>query len=69
MCSSDLLYKDEIAKADNKERAEKKLADAYAEENMSASVVAAKGYLDNVIEPALSRPYLAAALQIFGMKE
>ncbi len=67
--AAQLLYKDEIAKADNKERAEKKLADAYAEENMSASVVAAKGYLDNVIEPALSRPYLAAALQIFGMKE
>lgn len=67
--AAQLLYKDEIAKAKNKEQAEKKLATAYAEENMSAPVVAARGYLDNVIEPALTRPYLIAALQIYMTKE
>ena len=67
--AAQLLYKDEIAQAKNREQAEKKLAQAYAEENLLAPIVAQKGYLDNVIEPALSRPYLAAALQIFATKE
>ncbi len=67
--AAQLLYKDEIAKAAKKDQAEKKLAEAYAEENLSAPVVAKKGYLDNVIEPALSRPYMVAALQTYLSKE
>lgn len=67
--AAQLLYKDEIAQAKNKEQAAKKLAESYAEENLLAPSVAKKGYLDNVIEPALSRPYMIAALQIFANKE
>ena len=64
-----LLYKEEIAKAPDKDKAVAKLAKAYGEENTSAPAVSKKGYLDNVIEPALSRPYLIAALEIFTGKE
>ena len=67
--AAQLLYADEIAKSKNKAQAAAKLATAYAEENMLAPVVARKVYLDNVIEPALTRPYLVAALQTFIDKE
>ena len=67
--AAQLLYADEISKAKNKAQAAAKLATAYAEENLLAPAVAKKGYLDNVIEPALSRPYLIAALQTFISKE
>lgn len=63
--AAQLLYKEELAAAPDKEKAAQKLAKAYSEENLVASVVAAKGYLDNVIDPVLSRPYLIAALQTF----
>lgn len=67
--AAELVYADTIAAAKDKEKAREKCAVAYAEENQLAPVVAAKGYLDNVIDPALSRPYLASALQIFAEKE
>ncbi len=67
--AAQLLYKEEIAQAKNKEQAAKKLAESYAEENLIAAAVAKKGYLDNVIEPVLSRPYLIAAMQILADKE
>lgn len=67
--AAQLVYGEEIAKSKNKEQAAAKLAVAYAEENLLAPIVAQKGYLDNVIEPELSRPYVIAALQTFIGKE
>ncbi len=64
--AAELIYSDEIAKSKNKDAAAKKLADAYAEENMLAATVSAKGYIDNVIEPSFSRQYIISALQMFG---
>ena len=64
--AAQLLYSDEIAKAKNKNAAAEKLAEAYAEENTTAAAVSAKGYIDNVIEPAFSRQYIISALQMFG---
>ena len=64
-----LLYKDEIAKSANKDKTVEKLSKAYGEENTSAPAVSRKGYLDNVIEPSHSRPYLIAALEMFTGKE
>ncbi len=57
-----LLYADEIKSAKNKDAAATKLAKAYSEENMSAMNVARSGHFDNVIDPNLTRSYLAAAL-------
>lgn len=57
-----LLYADEIKSAKDKDKAAQKLADAYCAENNSALNIAKSGYFDNVIEPNLTRSYLAAAL-------
>lgn len=57
-----LLYADEIKTAKNKDKAAEKLAAAYSAENCSAITIAHGGYFDNVIEPNLTRSYLAAAL-------
>lgn len=67
--AAQLTYAEDIAKAKDKSKAAAKFAACYADENLSAPVVAKKGYLDNVIEPVLTRPYLTAALQIFLTKE
>lgn len=60
--SARLLYADDIKTAKNKDVAAQKLAADYACENSSAIAVARVGYLDNVIEPDLTRSYLLAAL-------
>ena len=60
-----LVYGDQIAKADDKQKAEKEFAEVYEEKNMSAVVVAEKGYLDNVIDKDFTRQYAIAALQAY----
>lgn len=57
-----LLYADEIKTAKDKDKAAKKLAEAYCDGNNRALVLARNGYFDNVIEPELTRSYLLAAL-------
>ena len=42
------------------------LASAYAEEHTSISVAAAHGFVDEVIDPALTRDRIAAALVALG---
>ncbi|MCI9031091.1 MAG: hypothetical protein HFK09_01010 [Clostridia bacterium] len=63
-----LLYADEIAGAKDKEKAEQKLADAYAKENMGAGKVGAIGLFDNVIKPEFTRNFLISAVQTFLSK-
>jgi acetyl-CoA carboxylase carboxyltransferase component len=42
------------------------LADAYAGEHLTASAAAASGFVDEVIEPAMTRDRLAWALRSLG---
>lgn len=65
LASAELVYADRIAKAPDRDKAAKKLAKEYGEENTSAVVVAQGGYIDNVISPELTRPYLVGAVQAF----
>ena len=67
--AAELLYGADIAKAKDKSAAAKKMEKTYAEENQAAVSVATSGYLDNIIEPAFSRPYLIAALRAFSDKK
>ncbi len=67
IATADLLYADEIAKAKDKEQAEREFAKQYSEENCSATVVAESGYLDNVILPSLTRQYLIEAVMMYGV--
>ena len=66
--SAELVYSKEIGEAENREEAKAKFAEAYEEENSSALVVARKGYIDNVIDPAFTRQYLIAGVQAFFNK-
>jgi len=68
MAAAELLYEADMAKAKDRDSAVKKLAKTYAEENQLAVSVAKDGYLDNIIEPAFSRPYLIAAVRMFKDK-
>ncbi len=67
--AAELLYSDQIAAAENKEAAAEDFAQSYCEENTNALTVSKFGYIDNVIEPALTRQYLISAVQIFLSKE
>lgn len=66
--SAQLVYADQIAAVENKEAALAEFAEAYEEDNSVALKVAEKGFIDNVIEPQLTRLYLIAALQAFYNK-
>ncbi len=68
VASAELVYSEQIAKAENKEKATEELAKEYAEENTAAVTVAEKGFIDNVIAPNFSRQYLIAAVQAYISK-
>lgn len=63
--SAELVYGKEIAEAIDKNAARETFTKAYEDENSTALVVAEKGFIDNVIDPAFTRQYLIAALQAF----
>ncbi len=59
----DVLYADEIKSASDPVSTREKIAERY--ETISDVFVSAKeGYIDNVIEPSLLRPYVISALQM-----
>lgn len=64
--AANLLYAQDIASAKNKEKAEAQYAEKYADENLSAAVSAANGYIDNVIDPTFTRQYLIQAVSAFS---
>lgn len=57
-----LAYKDVLAQKGNTEKARTEIAEQYKDEVADSYFAARKGYIDNVIEPALTRQYLIAAL-------
>src|SRR5213593_4439826 len=63
-----ILYREEIAKAKDKAEARKRLVAEYNEKFASPWVAAELGYLDDVIEPADTRPKLIAALEMLRGK-
>jgi acetyl-CoA carboxylase carboxyltransferase component len=63
-----VIYRDEIAKADDPDERRKQLVDEYVERFANPYVAAARGYLDDVIEPRETRPKLIAALRSLATK-
>ncbi len=64
-----IMYDEEIRKSDN---AVSMIADKVAEfeeTNSSAYAVAARGYIDDIIEPAATRKRLMAALEVLATKQ
>lgn len=57
-----IIFRKEIAAADDQEQARKQLTDDYAEKFATPYEAAAQGYIDAVIHPEESRRYIASAL-------
>jgi len=58
-----IIFKDELAKAKNAEKRRAELVKEYVERFANPYIAAARGYLDDVIEPHETRPRLIAALE------
>src|SRR5947207_3264380 len=63
-----VVYRDEIAKAKDPDLRRTQLVAEYVERFANPYVAAARGYLDDVIEPRETRPRLVAALRSLATK-
>src|SRR6266852_3571025 len=63
-----ILYREEIERAKDPEARRKELVASYVERFANPYVAAARGYLDDVIEPHETRPRLIAALRSLAGK-
>ncbi|MDR3317940.1 MAG: hypothetical protein LBS99_00695 [Clostridiales bacterium] len=61
--AANILYAEEISKAADKDAAVKQLASQYENESADVYYAAKHGYIDNIIEPALTRQYLYLLLR------
>jgi propionyl-CoA carboxylase beta chain len=63
-----LIFKDQIESSDNPEDTRKRLIADYQEKFANPFVAAARGFIDDVIEPRQTRPKLISALQMLRNK-
>jgi propionyl-CoA carboxylase beta chain len=63
-----ILYRDEIADADDSAATRARLVTEYEEQFANPYVAAARGYVDDVIRPSETRPRLIAALEMLADK-
>ena len=64
----EIIFRDQIANADDPAATKRQLEAQYRERFANPYEAAARGYLDAVIEPRETRPRLIAALEIFKDK-
>ena len=65
----DILHRHEIAEADDPAAARASLLGEYVERHANPWIAAERGYVDDVIEPALTRPVLVKALAMLRSKK
>jgi propionyl-CoA carboxylase beta chain len=63
-----IIFRKEIAEAKNPEQKRKELVSEYRQKFASPYIAAQKGYVDEVIEPAQTRPKLISALESLTTK-
>ena len=63
-----ILYRDELAKAADADARRAELVAEYVERYANPYIAAARGYLDDIIEPRETRPRLIAALRALATK-
>jgi len=61
-----IVHRRDIAAAHDPEAERDRLADAYADEHLTAGVAAADGHVDEIIDPAATRARLAWGLSTLG---
>lgn len=64
----EIIFKNEMLEADNKEKKEKELIDEYNEKFANPYIAASYGYIDDVIEPKYSRQTLINAFALLENK-
>ncbi len=62
----DVLFKQVIAKSEDPKKTRQKLVREYKAKFDNPYIAAARGYIDDVIDPRLTRPKLIRALEILG---
>ncbi|MFN2166509.1 MAG: carboxyl transferase domain-containing protein, partial [Anaerolineae bacterium] len=63
-----ILYRRELAEADDPTTLRARLVQEYRDKLANPYVAAARGYIDDVIEPRETRPYLVNALEMLQNK-
>lgn len=61
-----IIYRDVIARSDSPDETRQRLIEDYREKLANPYAAAARGYIDNVIDPRATRPKLIKALEILG---
>jgi len=64
-----IIYRDEIKKSANPEETRQKLIQEYRDKFANPYVAAARGYIDDVIDPRETRPKLIKALRMLQSKD
>jgi acetyl-CoA carboxylase carboxyltransferase component len=63
-----IIFKDEIAQADDPAAERRRLVAEYEEEFANPYIAAARGYVDDVIRPSETRPRIIGALEMLADK-
>jgi propionyl-CoA carboxylase beta chain len=63
-----ILYRREIQQADDAEQARQARIEEYEQKFASPYIAAERGFIDEVIEPKLTRPKLIRALELLDTK-
>ena len=63
-----IVFRDELAKAENAEERRNSLIEEFRDKFANPYVAASQGYLDNVIDPRETRPQIIRALDMLQNK-
>ncbi|MBI4234543.1 MAG: methylmalonyl-CoA carboxyltransferase, partial [Chloroflexi bacterium] len=63
-----IIYRDALAKAENPKEVRERLIQEYKDRFANPYVAAARGYIDDVIDPAETRPRIIRALEMLQNK-
>ncbi|RBP38469.1 acyl-CoA carboxylase subunit beta [Garciella nitratireducens] len=66
--AANIIFKNDIKEAQDPVKTRKEKIEEYRNKFANPYVAAAKGYIDNVIEPATTRPILASAFEMLSSK-
>lgn len=67
--AANIIFRREIAAAENQEEKRNEMIDVYRDKFMNPYIAASRGYVDMVIKPSETRAQLIDALEMFSSKE
>jgi propionyl-CoA carboxylase beta chain len=67
--ATNIIYRDEIAKSENPGETRQRLVQEYRDKFATPYIAAARGYIDDVIDPRETRPKIISALEMLKNKK